>query len=318
MTPDESAPIHALSTMWSQGRFPNGDRDSMTQFAETTARLGYPAIEINYVIPPEGVEELLATDHVSVISLHSPTPRVRTEDGRLSDSQNLAATNEEERSRAVGLALATIDHAARAGARYMVVHLGGIETDGKDQMFEEERQLRRLFDAGTRDGEEVEALRARAHEARREGAARNLPRARQSLAEIAEHAAKNGVAVGLESRYHYHEFPSVDEMPELLADYPPEVAGFWIDVGHVEVMDRLGLAPKRRWLDELGERCLGAHVHDVDGLADHRAPGLGDVDWSYVSAGLPKEAPRVFEINQKMTEEAVAAAIPFLRERGVL
>jgi len=76
--------------------------------------------------------------------------------------------------------------------------------------------------------------------------------------------------------------------------------------------------PKNRWLDELGDRCLGAHVHDVDGLADHRAPGLGDVDWSYIARGLPPDAPRVFEINQKQPEEAVAAAIPFLRERGVL
>ncbi|MEX0800622.1 MAG: sugar phosphate isomerase/epimerase [Dehalococcoidia bacterium] len=330
MTPDETPtsslqppasnpePAIALSTMWSQGRFPQGGRDSMPQFAETSARLGYPAIEINYVIPPEGVEELLATNHVSIVSLHSPTPRVRAHNGRLSDDLNLAALDEDERSAAVALARTTIDHAARAGARYMVVHLGGIETDGKDRMFEAERRLRRLFDGGTRDGDEVEGLRRQARDLRIEGATRNLPQARRSLAEIAEHAAAGGIAVGLESRYHYHEFPSVDEMPELLADYPPDVAGFWIDVGHVEVMDRLGLVAKNRWLDELGERCIGAHVHDVDGLADHRAPGLGDVDWSYVARGLPAHVPRVFEINQKMPEDAVAAAIPFLRERGVL
>jgi hypothetical protein len=33
---------------------------------------------------------------------------------------------------------------------------------------------------------------------------------------------------------------------------------------------------------------------------------------------LPSDIPRIFEINQKMPEEQVAAAIPFLRERGVL
>jgi sugar phosphate isomerase/epimerase len=317
VTAESASPI-ALSTMWSQGRFPNGDRDSMLAFAETTARLGYPAVEINYVIPPAGVEELLATHHVSVVSLHNPTPRVRAHNDRLSDDLNLAGLDQDERAAAVALARATVDHAARAGARYMVVHLGGIETDGKDQAFEPERRLRRLFDAGTRDGDEVEALRRQAHEMRREGASRNLPQARRSLAEIAEHAAARGVAIGLESRYHYHEFPSIEEMHELLADYQNSVAGFWIDVGHVEVMDRLGLVPKYRWLDELGERCIGAHVHDVDGLADHRAPGLGDVDWSYIARGLPAGVPRVFEINQKMPEQAVAGAVPFLRERSVL
>ncbi len=53
MTTDHQPPIHALSTMWSQGRFPHHNRDSMVQFAEAASRLGYPAVEINYVIPPK-------------------------------------------------------------------------------------------------------------------------------------------------------------------------------------------------------------------------------------------------------------------------
>ena len=318
MTPDLPAPVHALSTMWSQGRFPHENRDSMARFAEAASRLGFPAVEINYVIPPEGVEEILASDHVSVASLHSPTPRVKAANGRWSEALNLAAADEEERALAVRLACETVDHAVRAGARYVVVHLGGIESGGRSEMFEGEKRLRRLFDEGARAGAEVDALRSEADAARLEGAGRNLPRARRSLAEIAEHAAGRGVAIGLENRYHYHEFPGIDEMHELLADYPPTVAGFWLDVGHAEVLDRLGLVPKDRWLDELGARCIGAHVHDVDGLADHRAPGLGDVDWSYISRGLPADAPRVFEINQRTPEDAVAAAVPFLRERSVL
>jgi sugar phosphate isomerase/epimerase len=164
----------------------------------------------------------------------------------------------------------------------------------------------------------VEALRRQIILDRRPGALQNLPQARRSLADIADHAAGTGVALGLENRFHHHEFPSLDEMHDLLDGYPPDLVGFWLDVGHAEVLDRLGIIPKNRWLDELGERCLGTHVHDVDGLADHRAPGLGDVDWSYIARGLPPDAPRVFEINQKTPEDAVAAAIPFLRQRGVL
>ncbi len=310
--------------MWSQGRFPTGDRDSMHQFAEAASRLGFPAVEINYVIPPEGVEELLSSNHVSVVSLHSPTPRVKA-GARWSDALNLAALDEEERTQAVRLACTTIDYAARAGAPYIVIHLGGIETQGKPQMFESERRLRRLFDlpagrrgSGIRDGDEVEGLRRQALQERRDGARRNLPQARRSLADIADHAAAKGIAVGLENRYHCHEFPFVDDMHELLAAYPPDLVGFWLDVGHAEVLDRLGLIPKRRWLNELSQRCIGVHLHDVDGLADHRAPGLGDVDWSYIARGLPPEVPRVFEVNQKTPEDAVAAAIPFLQKRGVL
>jgi len=309
-------PLHALSTMWSQERFKTDGRehDDMLAFAETTAGLGFPHIEINYVIPPAGVEALLVTDHVGVSSVHSPCPRIKAPDGRMSDALNLASPDVAERTLAVQCAHEAVDVAVRAEAPYIVVHLGGVGS----AIFEEERELRRLYDAGTREGENVESLRRRAAQRRREGFDAYFRQARRSLAEIAEYASAKGVAVGLENRYHYHEFPNVDDLHVLLADYPPDVAGFWLDVGHAEVLERLGFYPHTRWLDELAPRCIGTHVHDVDGLADHRAPGHGTADWAHYAAKLPPHIPRVFEINQKIDEELVAASIGFLRERGVL
>jgi len=302
--------------MWSQGRFKDdgSNADDMEAFAAKTADLGFPHIEINYVIPPDGVETLLATNHVAVSSVHSPCPRVAVRGGRKSDALNLAATDEEERTLAVERARASIDVAVRAGASLLVVHLGGIDR----AIFDEERRLRNLYDAETRDGEEVDALRTKAIERRRDEGPKFFPQAKRSLAEITEYGAAKGVAIGLENRFHYHEFPDVDEQHELLAEYPPEVAGFWIDVGHAEVLDRLGLIPRRRWLDELAGRCIGAHVHDVDGLADHRAPGHGTADWDHYRDKLPHEIPRIFEINQKIPENEVSGSIPFLRQRGIL
>ncbi len=286
----------------------------MLAFAQTAARLGFSYVEISYVIPPDGVEQLITTNEIAVVSLHSPTPRVKTADGRLSDTLNLASLDQGERALAVQGAQATIDHAARARAGYIVVHLGSIGS----AIFDEERQLRRLHDEGVHGGEAVDELHRRALGRRREGAGRHLPEARRSLAEIAEYAARFGVAVGLENRYRYHEIPSIDEMHELLAGYPPDLVGFWLDVGHAEVMNRIGLTANQRWLDELADRCLGAHVHDVDRLTDHRAPGHGTTDWAHLARRLPPHVPRIFEINQLTPEDQVAASIPFLRERGVL
>jgi len=301
--------------MWSQGRFPRrGSGDDMLAFAQTAARLGFPYVEINYVIPPQGVEQLLASDHVAIASLHSPVPRIKTHDGRWSEALNLASPDDDERTLAVQRAQVSIDYTARAGARYVVLHLGGIGST----IFDEERELRRLYDQGIRDGDEVDILRQQAHLRRREDTRRHFPQARRSLAEIAEYAARYGVALGLENRYHYHEFPSVDEMHELLADYPAHLVGLWLDIGHAEVLDRLGLIDKRRWLTELADHCLGTHLHDVDGLADHRPPGRGTADWDHVARHLPPHVPRVFEINQRAPEEQVAASIGFLRARGVL
>ncbi|MCI0777301.1 MAG: hypothetical protein J4N95_03905, partial [Chloroflexi bacterium] len=117
---------------------------------------------------------------------------------------------------------------------------------------------------------------------------------------------------------HYHEFPLPQEALELCADYPVELVGYWHDVGHAEVQARLGYVDKRAWLDTNKERTLGCHLHDVDGLGDHRAPGNGDVEWDYIAEGLPAGALRVFEINQRQPDEDVAGAIAFLRERGVV
>jgi sugar phosphate isomerase/epimerase len=194
------------------------------------------------------------------------------------------------------------------------VHLGAIGA----AMFDEERELRRLYDSGTRDGERVDVLREVCRRLRAERIGPWLEQAVRTLDELAEYAEDAGVALGIENRLHYHEIPQPEECRELLEDVPAGVGGYWHDVGHAEVQARLGLVDKHLWLDTSGDRCIGAHLHDVDGIGDHRAPGHGDVDWSYIANGLPAAALRVFEINQSQPAEAVAATIPFLRARDVI
>ena len=63
---------------------------------------------------------------------------------------------------------------------------------------------------------------------------------------------ERGVALGLENRLHHHEIPLPDEALALLAEYPPELVGYWHDVGHAEVQARLGYVDKRVWLMALG------------------------------------------------------------------
>jgi sugar phosphate isomerase/epimerase len=311
----DAAPLCALSTMWSQGRFKQDgeEQDSMPAFGRKAAELGFEYAEINYVIPPLGVDALIGSRTIAFSSVHSPCPRVKAPDGRNSENLNLAGLDDDERRLAVDVAKTSVDTAVRAKTSLLVVHLGGVGST----MFDEEKQLRRLYDQPD-SGVDLQELRKSGTERRRAEAAPWLMKAKHSLAELTEYAAAKGVTIGLENRYHFSEFPDPDEMAMLLADYPPEVAGFWLDVGHAEVMERLGFIDHRRWLDELGPRCVGVHVHDVDGLADHRAPGFGTADWPHYAAKLPPLIPRVCEINQKQDEDRVAGAIPFLRSVGVL
>ena len=78
---------------------------------------------------------------------------------------------------------------------------------------------------------------------------------------------RRGVALGLESRLHYHEIPHPDEALDLLADYDNASAGYWHDVGHCEVQARLGMIDRAAWFPTLTARTIGSHLHDVDGIA---------------------------------------------------
>jgi sugar phosphate isomerase/epimerase len=210
--------------MWSQqDRFSADMRD----FARVARSLGYDALEVNYVVSREGVEQLLDGAELPIASFHAPSPCVKHSDGRWSEQLNLASTDESERQQAVAYNAATFEWAARAGAGRVVLHLGGIG----NEMMEPERRLRRLFDSGVREGEEVEGLREDLRRLRQEQQGPYLEAARRSLAELAEEASPRGLTLGLENRYHYHEFPQIDEALELLAPYPPELVGYWHDVG---------------------------------------------------------------------------------------
>jgi sugar phosphate isomerase/epimerase len=300
----------SFSTMWAQQeRF-----QDMARFRSVVAGFGFHGIEVSHSTDDAGLATLLSDGELPLTSLHAPAPRRKLPDGRLNGDANLAATDEDERRQAVEETRRTLDFAARAGLSRVVVHLGGVG----NVMTEPERNLRRLVQDGRGDRDEAQALRDELGGWRAARAGAHLEAAARSLRELVEVAAPHGIALGLESRLHYHEIPHPEEALQLLADYDNSAAGYWHDVGHCEVQARLGMIDRDSWFPRLSARTIGSHLHDVDGILDHRAPGNGDVDWSYIAAGLPAEALRVFEIDQRQPDDQVAASIAYLRERGVV
>jgi sugar phosphate isomerase/epimerase len=211
-------------------------------FRTTAAEMGYTAIEVSHSTDTPRLEQLLKPGPIPLSSLHAPTPRLKLKDGRWNGDANLGDPDEEARRVAVEHHLRTIDYAWSASLKFVVVHLGGVGA----VMTSHERELRRLYDSGVREGEEVEMLRAQCRAHRQEGLDAHLEPARRSLRELTEYASRFEIALGLENRYHYHEFPGPDEAEYLLADYTNEVAGYWHDTGHAEVQHRIGLIDRRR------------------------------------------------------------------------
>ena len=299
----------SFSTMWAQQpRFAD-----LARFRDAAAAFGYDAIEVSHSTEEPGLRALLDQGHPTVSSLHAPTPRRDLPDGRTNGEANLASTDEAQRALAIAETLRSVDFAADAGLPYVVIHLGGVG----DRRSDLERELRRLHEAGE-TGEAIEAARAALRTWRERAAPPHLETAQHALEALVEYASRRGVAIGIESRLSYHEIPLPDEALQLLQPYENQVAGFVYDTGHCEVQARLGMIDRVAWFPALTPRTIGAHLHDVSGLDDHRAPSNGTLDWAYVAAALPPDALRVLEINQEEPDDLVAGAIGFLRARNVL
>jgi sugar phosphate isomerase/epimerase len=301
----------SFSTMWAQQ--PRFEAD-MAAFRRVVASYGFDGIEVSHSTDDAGLAVLMGDGELPLTSLHAPTPRRKLADGRINGDANLAAPDEAERGLAVNETKRTLDFAARAKLPKVVVHLGGVG----NSMTPIERELRRLVEAG--DGASGDAAQKRSELSawRREHAGPCLDAAKRSLRELVDYAAPLGIAIGLESRLHYHEIPHPEEALALLDGYDEDEAGYWHDVGHCEVQARLGMIDRGAWFPALTARTIGSHLHDVDGITDHRAPGAGDVDWSYIAGGLPSTALRVFEIDQRQPDEAVRGSIGYLRSKGVV
>lgn len=312
MTEDAGPPI-ALSTMWAvQPRF---ERD-LRAFMERAAELGYDAIEINHSMDAEQTGAILGHGVLPVTNVHAPAPLEQHPRLGWNRGLDLASDDEQERGLAVHYTKRSVDCAVDAGAQAVVVHLGAVSRSPING----DRRLRSMYPGGARASAEparenaiTEALRDRSSLARPA-----LQRARRSLEEIVAYAEPRSVAIGLECRLSFHEIPLPDEAAELLAPYPPAVAGYWHDVGHAEVLHRLGLVERSTWFDMLGDHLIGVHISDVAGIRDHRAPGNGDVDYGWLAERLPPGAALTLEIDQREPDEAVRGALDVLRGARVV
>jgi sugar phosphate isomerase/epimerase len=301
----------ALSTMFAQQpRFEDG-----AAFARFAAAAGYDAIEISHSTPSAKIAGIRVAAVLPITSVHQPAPYERLPNGRGNPSLNLAALDDAERRAAVAAAARSIDLAAEVGARRVVVHLGHVGEP--TEQFEEELALRRAFDAGERIGPRVASLRTALCSRRAADAEPHLAAARRSLEDLVALARPRGITIGIENRFHYHEIPHPDEYAFLLEGFDPQEAGYWHDVGHAEVLHRLGLIDRDAWLSRWSTRCVGAHLHDVEGIGDHRSPGDGDVDWAPIVRGLGHLDSFTLEINQYQPDERLRQAPEFVASVGL-
>jgi sugar phosphate isomerase/epimerase len=297
----------ALSTMWAIGRF----RD-LAEFFRAGKEMGFRRFELNHAIRSPMLEGLSLDGMIA--SIHEPCPADVSMATLKERNWLISAPDEEDRRQGVAAVQRSIDLAHRLGVKVVVVHAGRVDLDAAL-----ESTLVKLYHEGKFGQPEYARAKEAFIGARATRARANMRSVRRSLMELCEYAARLGVHLGLENRYHYQDIPLPDELDELLDLGCGEVVGYWHDTGHAEVLQHLGFGTHEGWLRRFAgpqERTIGVHLHDVVGLRDHLPMGLGEVDWQMVGRYLPATALRTFEFQPFNSPQDVAAGLKWLAERG--
>jgi FMN phosphatase YigB (HAD superfamily)/sugar phosphate isomerase/epimerase len=307
--PHLTSPMYAasLSTMWARKNFAN-----LNDFFLAALRIGFTQVELNHQMNTEILSQVDLSRY-ALSSVHEPCPADISMETLKERDWLISSIDEERRRKGVEAVRRSIELADRLGVRMLVVHSGQVSGE-----MGAEKQLRRLYAVHQTGTDEYAGIREEMLAYRAARAAASLDAVQTSLRELLEHAACYGVRLGLENRYHYNDIPTQDEMAILLDLAGADRLGFIYDVGHATAMDRLGFFPADGWLERFSARIFGTHLHDVIGLTDHQAPGLGDVDFRKIARYLPAESFRTVEVLGSNTPEQLRAGLKILHETGCI
>jgi sugar phosphate isomerase/epimerase len=295
----------ALSTMWGIGQFPN-----LVDFFTAARVLGFSRFELNHAVNSAMLDGV-NLNSACITSIHEPCPADISTAALKARNWLVSAPDEDDRQEGVAAIRRSIDLARELGAQAVIVHPGRV-----DIAPDLEQRVRDLYKQGRSAGPEYLRAKDELVAVRAAQAGINMRSVRRSVAELAEYAARMGVRLGLENRYHYYEIPLPDELDELLSIDCGDVVGYWHDVGHAQALENLRFGSHEEWLQRFAQRMVGVHLHDIVGLEDHLAAGLGCLDWDMVARYLPQAVLRTCEFQTCNSPQEVAAGVRFLIEKG--
>ncbi|HKJ26148.1 MAG TPA: TIM barrel protein, partial [Anaerolineales bacterium] len=297
----------SLSTMWGIKNTPH-----LSDFFEAARRMGFESIELNHGVDSEMLAGIGLSNY-QFSSVHEPCPADISTRELIARDWLISSPDEEKRIKGVAAIRRSIDLACRLNASSIVIHCGTIQS-----ITENEIGLRELYTAGKRGTEQYKEEKQKFIEQRENLIAPHLIAVKKSLKELMEYAAQFNIRLGIENRYHYYDIPQMEEMEELLALGDADQLGFIYDIGHAETLDQLGFYPHEEWLRRYAFHIIGIHIHDVNGIIDHYAPGLGQVDYEMIASYLPEEAYRAFEVRGWNTYQQVKGALNLLTDQNLI
>jgi len=293
--------------MWALHNYPD-----FNDFFAISRNLGFQKIELNHQIDSKMLSQV-NLDHYQFSSIHEPCPADISTKELVERDWLVSAVKEDCRNLGVKAVKKSIDLAHQLDVPIVVIHCGTVPVSHNF-----ESKLRMQFNAGEIQSDEYLQVKSQIEQSRKDLVGARMPAVKKSLNQLLEYASQFKVKLGLENRYHYMDIPSIDEMADLLSLADASHLGFIYDVGHAQALDRLGFYRHEEWLMRFSSRMIGCHLHDVLGLIDHYAPGLGEIEFKFISKYLPNDAFRTFEMLPGNTLAQVRDGIQKLVEAGCI
>ncbi len=301
-------PPLALSSMWFQRWDDPGD---LRPFFAAGARMGFTCFELSHDVTPAALATVDPRSH-RIAAVHHPCPAAP-------EAEPLTAADAGGRRRAGRALCATVETAARLGARAVVVHAGPVGHAGSTAAGHR-AHLRKLafeVDSRYRAGQAASAAYGAALARLDAALAAAEPAAVDAIVEAVAPAVARagalGIRIGLETGYHPTDAPGPAGMRAVLDAVAEPGLGAWLDTGHVGAQVNLGRVAFDDWFAAVGDRWVGVHFHDVAGLRDHLAAGMGTLDFAAIGTRLPVDAVRTCEFDWYLTPDEVVRGADHLR-----
>jgi len=300
--------VFALSTSWNASRYTDAKKllFEIKQFGFSEIELGFNFTHLMVEGSAAACREL----GMRVVSCHNycPIPEGFTREKALPDCFSMASLDDGERASAVKFTKRTVDTAAALGAKAVVLHCGRVEVKSLS------KGLMALYNQGFQKTKEFEELKSSVIKERESGYRPFLENTLKSLEEIDRHAKIKNILLGIETRVYYNEIPSFTEIGIILNKFKGSNIFYWHDTGHAQLMENLGFAKHKDFLDSYSDRMIGIHLHDIKGCSDHKAPSKGDFDFSLLKPYLKKDTLKVIEAHYPASGEDLIDARGYLEE----
>lgn len=295
--------MFSLSTSWNYK-----DCTSGYDLTKQVKVIGFDSVELNFALTESIVREVLElvrSGLIKVSSVHNmcPLPKEIDPSKASPDYYSLSSTDGDERMLAIQAAKNTISWAKKLGARAVVLHCGRV------QIRDRTRDLAALpMGSGGFELLKQDMVREREEKARP-----YFDNTVNSLSELVPFAEDNGVLLGVENRYYYREIPILPELEDIFNKFSSPNIGYWHDVGHAEVFERLGLCKHKDLLDKFSARLIGMHLHDIIGnIKDHNPPGLGAFNFKFLKPYIKSDTIKVIEAHQPATGQEIGKSAQYL------